>query len=56
MSAVAWLIIGYIALDRLLTVAFVGRSWEITHSGVVLSLITGGLLVWGVVSLAGGCS
>lgn len=54
MNAVAWLIVGYIALDRLLTVACIGTTWEITRGLAVLSLITGALLVWGVVSLAGG--
>jgi hypothetical protein len=56
MNTVAWLIVGYIALDRLLTVAYIGKTWRISHSATVLSLITGGLLIWGVVWLAGGCS
>lgn len=56
MSIVAWLLVGYVALDRLLAVAYIGRSWEITHGAAVLSLVTGAFLVWGVVSLAGGCA
>jgi hypothetical protein len=56
MSTVAWLLVGYVALDRILTVAWIGRTWKITHGGAVLALITGALIVWGIVSLAGGCS
>lgn len=55
MNLVAWLIVCYFALDRLATVAMIGRSIEVTRAGAVASLITGTLIVLGVVGLAGGC-
>ena len=55
MSAVAWLIIVYIVIDRIITLAMVGKSVTIDRATAFLTLITGSLIVWGVVYLAGGC-
>jgi hypothetical protein len=53
MSTLAWALIAYIALDRMATVAMVGRSIEITPAYAVVSLILGGLWVWAILALAG---
>jgi hypothetical protein len=43
----------YIVIDRLLTVAWIGRQIDITPGFAVTSLLTGALWVWGVLALAG---
>lgn len=50
----AWVIVAYIVLDRLITVAVAGkgRKIEITSSFAVSSLISGAVIIWGIVSLA----
>lgn len=53
MSAAAWGIIGYVVIDRIITVGMVGRSIPITPASAVLSLITGGILVWAALVLEG---
>jgi hypothetical protein len=47
----AWLIVLYYVVDRVGTVAMVGRQIDITPAFAVASLFTGGLLVWGTVAL-----
>jgi hypothetical protein len=57
MTWYAWLLIAYIAFDRLLTVAVSGRrppfTIEVTTGFAVVSLISGSLIIWGIVELAG---
>lgn len=52
MTWYAWVLIAYIALERLMTVAQIGKRLEITPPIAVESLITGGLMIWLIVSLA----
>jgi hypothetical protein len=53
MSFTAALLVGYVVLDRLLTLAMAGRgkAIEITWSFCLASFITGSIIVWGVLSL-----
>jgi hypothetical protein len=50
-----YLLIGWIALDRLLTVLYAGQGKviEITNVFAAVSLVTGTLMVWAIISLAG---
>jgi hypothetical protein len=48
----AWAVIAYIAADRLLTIAWVGKDFEITPAIAVETTITGCLVIWAVVVLA----
>lgn len=48
----AIVLIAYIVLDRLLTVAFVGHRLEIKPATAVANLITGALCIWAIVALA----
>lgn len=54
MTWYAWVLIGYIVLDRLATVALAGTSFkvEVTNAFAVGSLISGALIIWAIVSLA----
>ncbi len=52
MTWYAWTLIAYIVIDRILTVAWIGRTIDITHDIAVLSLITGTLIIWAILSLA----
>jgi hypothetical protein len=49
----AWVLVIYLALDRLMTVASIGRTIDITPAFAVVSLITGGLFIWALVTLGG---
>jgi hypothetical protein len=51
MTWYAWVLVAYIVVD-LCAVAWIGRSIEMTPAVAVVSLVSGGLLVWAVVSLA----
>lgn len=53
----AVVLIVYIALDRIFTVAVCGDDYaiNITPAFAVLSLISGALIIWAIVSLAGIC-
>jgi hypothetical protein len=53
MTWYAWALVAYFTLDRLCSAAMVGRRIEITPGLLVVSLISGALIVWGIVSLAG---
>lgn len=44
--------IAYYVIDRVLTIAWIGRTMELTPAFAVTSLFTGALLVAGVVELA----
>lgn len=45
MSTLLWAIAGYIAIDRLLTIAWVGRTVDITRAHAVVSVVTGAFIV-----------
>lgn len=45
-----WAVLVYVALDRLVTIGYVGRSLFISRGGAILSCITGGLIAWAVVA------
>lgn len=48
----AWALVIYIVIDRLLGIAYIGKSIEITKAFVILSMISGFLIIWAVVSAA----
>lgn len=53
MNWLAWLIVAYLGVSALLSVAATGKKREPTTPGVaVLTVIFAGLLIWGVVVLA----
>lgn len=54
MSTLLWCIVGYLVLDRLMTVAWIGRTIDIDRVFAVTSLITGGLMVTVLVMAATG--
>jgi hypothetical protein len=49
----AWAIVAYYVFDRLATVAWVGHRVDITPALAAANLITGALIVWAVLALAG---
>jgi hypothetical protein len=53
MSWIAFVLIAYLAIDRVFTVAIVGRSIEITPAYAVASLISSAFWVWAILALAG---
>lgn len=53
MTWVAWALIAYVVIDRVSMVAMICRSVDLTPSLAVTSLVTGSLIVWAVLVLAG---
>jgi len=54
MSVLLWIIASYIVLDRLCVLALVGKTVQYTPGVVVLTWITGGLIVWVLLTAATG--
>jgi hypothetical protein len=52
MTWYAWALIAYIVIDRIGTVAMIGRQIDLTPAFAVTSLVTGSLIVWAILSLA----
>lgn len=53
MTWYAWALVIYFIVDRLCIIAMVGRSITIEPSVAVTSVITGSLIIWAILKLAG---